>query len=118
MLFFNLCNLPFHSFSLYVSAFLLHFFQYLHIALYHQSALGSHNSIGQGDAMFSTNSLVNRPRIQTASHLSIYPQRPLEKDCAHYMLTRTCKFGDTCKFNHPIWVPVGGMPNWNEVMVC
>lgn len=31
------------------------------------------------------------------------------------MLTRTCKFGDSCKFDHPIWVPEGGIPDWKEV---
>lgn len=31
------------------------------------------------------------------------------------MLTRTCKFGDACKFDHPIWVPEGGIPDWKEV---
>ncbi|KAJ3670898.1 hypothetical protein LUZ60_008324 [Juncus effusus] len=55
-----------------------------------------------------------RPRVESGS-LPIYPQRPGEKDCAHYMLTRTCKFGDTCKFDHPIWVPEGGIPDWKEV---
>lgn len=34
------------------------------------------------------------------------------------MLTRTCKFGDSCKFDHPIWVPEGGIPDWKEVTVC
>ncbi|OAY82780.1 Zinc finger CCCH domain-containing protein 8 [Ananas comosus] len=90
-------------------------------ALYHQSILGSHSTIGQSQALYSTN-LVKRPRFE--SNLPIYPQRPGEKDCAHYMLTRTCKchlsqmsklfqkdlyymktqkckFGSRCKFNHP-----------------
>uniref|UniRef100_A0A5B7BTH1 Putative zinc finger CCCH domain-containing protein 37 isoform X1 n=1 Tax=Davidia involucrata TaxID=16924 RepID=A0A5B7BTH1_DAVIN len=31
------------------------------------------------------------------------------------MLTRTCKFGESCKFDHPIWVPEGGIPDWKEV---
>ncbi|KAI3466281.1 hypothetical protein Pfo_022944 [Paulownia fortunei] len=31
------------------------------------------------------------------------------------MQTRTCKFGDSCKFDHPIWVPEGGIPDWKEV---
>lgn len=83
-------------------------------ALYHQSVLAS-NTVGQSEGLFSTNTLVKRPRIETASHLPIYPQRPGEKDCTHYMLTRTCKFGDACKFDHPIWVPEGGIPDWKEV---
>ncbi|XP_028079961.1 zinc finger CCCH domain-containing protein 37 isoform X1 [Camellia sinensis] len=84
-------------------------------SLYHQTLLGAHNTIGQSEAWFSTNPLAKRPRFESASNLPIYPQRPGEKDCAHYMLTRTCKFGDSCKFDHPIWVPEGGIPDWKEV---
>ncbi|XP_010260865.1 PREDICTED: zinc finger CCCH domain-containing protein 37 isoform X2 [Nelumbo nucifera] len=84
-------------------------------ALYHQNVLGTHNTIGQSEALFSMNSFVKRPRFESASNLPIYPQRPGEKDCAHYMLTRTCKFGDSCKFDHPLWVPEGGIPDWKEV---
>ncbi|XP_021685547.2 zinc finger CCCH domain-containing protein 37 isoform X2 [Hevea brasiliensis] len=83
--------------------------------LYHPTIFGAHNSIGQSEAWYSTNSLAKRSRFESASNLPIYPQRPGEKDCAHYMLTRTCKFGDSCKFDHPIWVPEGGIPNWKEV---
>ncbi|XP_061369783.1 zinc finger CCCH domain-containing protein 37 [Gastrolobium bilobum] len=81
-------------------------------ALYHPTILGT---IGQNEAWYSTNSLAKRPRYETGSNLPIYPQRPGEKDCAHYMLTRTCKFGESCKFDHPIWVPEGGIPDWKEV---
>lgn len=45
----------------------------------------------------------------------IYPQRPGEKMCAYYMTTRSCSFGVTCRFDHPAWVPVGGIPSWKEV---
>ncbi|KAI4333237.1 hypothetical protein L6164_018071 [Bauhinia variegata] len=85
-------------------------------ALYHPTILGIHNTIGQNEAWYSTNSLTKCPRYESASNLPIYPQRPGEKDCAHYMLTRTCKFGDSCKFDHPIWVPEGGIPDWKEVL--
>ncbi|KAK7405793.1 hypothetical protein VNO78_07402 [Psophocarpus tetragonolobus] len=81
-------------------------------ALYHPTILGT---IGQSEAWYSTNSLAKRPRYESASNMTIYPQRPGEKDCAHYMLTRSCKFGDSCKFDHPIWVPEGGIPDWKEV---
>ncbi|WOK95753.1 zinc finger CCCH domain-containing protein 37 isoform X2 [Canna indica] len=84
-------------------------------ALYHQTILGSHNNIGQTEALFSSNSLIKRPRLETGSNLPIYPQRPGEKDCAYYMMTRTCKFGEACKFDHPIWVPEGGIPDWKEI---
>lgn len=87
------------------------------IALYHQTLLGARNTIGQAEAWFSANPLAKRPRFESASNLSIYPQRPGEKDCAHYMQTRTCKFGDSCKFDHPIWVPEGGIPDWKEVII-
>ncbi|KAJ3701578.1 hypothetical protein LUZ61_005283 [Rhynchospora tenuis] len=30
-----------------------------------------------------------------------YPERPGEPDCSFYMRTGTCRFGMTCKFNHP-----------------
>ncbi|XP_059277427.1 zinc finger CCCH domain-containing protein 37 isoform X2 [Lycium ferocissimum] len=86
-------------------------------ALYHQTLLGARNTIGQAEAWFSTNPLAKRPRFESASNLPIYPQRPGEKDCAHYMQTRTCKFGESCKFDHPIWVPEGGIPDWKEVPV-
>lgn len=81
-------------------------------ALYHPSIL---STIGQNEAWYTSNSLAKRPRYETGSALPIYPQRPGEKDCAHYMLTRTCKFGESCKFDHPIWVPAGGIPDWKEV---
>ncbi|PSR95275.1 Zinc finger CCCH domain-containing protein [Actinidia chinensis var. chinensis] len=84
-------------------------------SLYHQTLLGAHNEFGQSEAWFSSNPLTKRLRYESASNLPIYPQRPGEKDCAHYMLTRTCKFGDSCKFDHPIWVPEGGIPDWKEV---
>ncbi|KAH6777185.1 floral homeotic protein [Perilla frutescens var. hirtella] len=84
-------------------------------SLYHQTLLGAHNKIGQTDAWYSTNPLVKRTRYESTSHLPIYPQRPGEKDCAFYMQTRTCKFGESCKFDHPVWVPEGGIPDWKEV---
>ncbi|PIA37561.1 hypothetical protein AQUCO_03000259v1 [Aquilegia coerulea] len=84
-------------------------------AFYHQSVLGNHNTFGQNEALFSTNTLAKRLRLESSTNLPIYPQRPGEKDCAHYMLTRTCKFGESCKFDHPIWVPEGGIPDWKEV---
>lgn len=95
----------------YLITFFLYICLLIYLALYHQSLLGAHNTLG-----FSSNPLVKRPRFEaTTSLLPVYPQRPGEKDCAHYMLTRTCKFGDSCKFDHPMWVPEGGIPDWKEV---
>lgn len=69
--------------------------------------------VGQSEALYSSNTMAKRPRLE--SSLPIYPQRPGEKDCAFYMSTRTCKFGESCKFDHPQWVPEGGVRNWKEV---
>ncbi|KAL6614919.1 hypothetical protein ACP70R_037189 [Stipagrostis hirtigluma subsp. patula] len=77
-----------------------------------QSFMGSHSNIGQSEALYSTNTMVKRPRLE--SSLPIYPQRPGAKDCAFYMKTRTCKYGEACIFDHPQWVPEGGVPNWKE----
>uniref|UniRef100_K3XHL7 C3H1-type domain-containing protein n=1 Tax=Setaria italica TaxID=4555 RepID=K3XHL7_SETIT len=82
-------------------------------ALYHQSFMGSHSTVAQNEALYSPNTMAKRPRLE--SSLPIYPQRPREKDCAFYMRTRTCKYGEACKFDHPQWVPEGGVPNWKEV---
>ncbi|XP_008796043.2 zinc finger CCCH domain-containing protein 65 isoform X1 [Phoenix dactylifera] len=30
-----------------------------------------------------------------------YPQRPDEPDCMYYLKTGSCRFGSSCKFNHP-----------------
>lgn len=84
-------------------------------ALYRQTLLGTNSTLGQSDAWYATNALAKRPRFEFGSNLPVYPQRLGEKDCAHYMLTRTCKFGESCKFDHPIWVPEGGIPDWKEV---
>ncbi|KAI0492618.1 hypothetical protein KFK09_026894 [Dendrobium nobile] len=83
-------------------------------ALYNQSIMAN-GTIAPSDALLSAYSLVKRPKLVSASHLPMYPQRPGEKDCVHYMLTRTCKFGEACKFDHPVWVPEGGIPDWKEV---
>lgn len=88
------------------------------VALYRQTLLGTNSTLGQSDPWYATNALAKRPRFEFGSNLPIYPQRPGEKDCAHYMLTRTCKFGESCKFDHPIWVPEGGIPDWKEVIIA
>ncbi|XP_073302958.1 zinc finger CCCH domain-containing protein 37-like isoform X1 [Primulina huaijiensis] len=82
-------------------------------SLYHQ--LGAHYTIGQTEAWYSADLLAKRSRFESTSNLPIYPQRPGEKDCAFYMQTRACKFGESCKFDHPIWVPERGIPDWKEV---
>ncbi|ONM41324.1 Zinc finger CCCH domain-containing protein 37 [Zea mays] len=81
---------------------------------YHQSCMGSHSTVGQSETLYSSITMAKRPRLE--SSLPIYPQRPGQKDCAFYMSTGTCKYGETCKFDHPQWVPEGGVPNWKEVL--
>ncbi|KAF6135224.1 hypothetical protein GIB67_035295 [Kingdonia uniflora] len=86
-------------------------------ALYHQTVLDAQNTFGQSEALFTMNTIPKRPRYESATSLPIYPQRPGEKDCAHYMQTRACRYGENCKFDHPVWVPEGGIPDWKEVTV-
>ncbi|CAO2208684.1 unnamed protein product [Urochloa humidicola] len=103
----------FSAFDSHVGAFDSHFgVRRSAEALYHQSFTGSHSTVGQNEALYSSNTMAKRPRRE--SNLPMYPQRPGEKDCAFYMRTRTCKYGETCKFDHPQWVPKGGVPNWKE----
>ncbi|CAH8267880.1 unnamed protein product [Arabidopsis lyrata] len=33
---------------------------------------------------------------------TVYPVRPGAEDCSFYMRTGSCKFGSSCKFNHPL----------------
>ncbi|EOA24042.1 hypothetical protein CARUB_v10017261mg [Capsella rubella] len=33
---------------------------------------------------------------------AVYPVRPGAEDCSFYMRTGSCKFGSSCKFNHPL----------------
>ncbi|KAL6842782.1 hypothetical protein ACP4OV_027626 [Aristida adscensionis] len=80
--------------------------------LYGQSFMGGHSNVGQNEALYSSNTMAKRPRLE--SSLSIYLQRPGAKECVFYMRTRTCKYGGACKFDHPQWVPEGGIPNWKE----
>ncbi|KAL7479508.1 hypothetical protein ACHAW6_005235 [Cyclotella cf. meneghiniana] len=39
---------------------------------------------------------------------SSYPLRPGEPDCRDYLRTGRCKYGESCKYNHPSNVEVGG----------
>lgn len=39
---------------------------------------------------------------------ALYPQRPGEQDCRDYLRTGRCKYGESCKFNHPPNVENGG----------
>lgn len=37
-----------------------------------------------------------------------YPIRPGEQDCRDYLRTGRCKYGESCKYNHPLNVESGG----------
>lgn len=39
---------------------------------------------------------------------SPYPQRPSEADCRDFLRTGRCKYGESCKYNHPPNVESGG----------
>lgn len=39
---------------------------------------------------------------------SSYPLRPGEPDCRDFLRTGRCKYGESCKYNHPTNVEVGG----------
>lgn len=66
------------------------------------------------EVLYGGDALSKRARLEMAPAFPLYPQRPGEKDCVYYMRTRTCNFGANCKFDHPAWVPAGGIPDWKE----
>ena len=39
---------------------------------------------------------------------SQHPVRPGQPDCSFYVKTGSCKFGEACKFNHPLELGSGG----------
>ncbi|XP_011659059.1 zinc finger CCCH domain-containing protein 37 isoform X5 [Cucumis sativus] len=62
---------------------------------------------------------------------SIYPQRPGQIECDFYMKTGDCKFGERCKFHHPIdrsapkqgalhnvKLTLAGLPRREEAIIC
>lgn len=57
------------------------------------------------------------PIMEMATNLPVYPQRPRERYCDNYMTTKTCKFGARCIFDHPLWVPEGGIKDYKEVTI-
>ncbi|XP_057955805.1 zinc finger CCCH domain-containing protein ZFN-like [Malania oleifera] len=48
------------------------------------------------DAMWSMN-LISTESMESGP----YPERPGEPDCSYYIRTGLCRFGATCRFNHP-----------------
>lgn len=49
----------------------------------------------------SSSSVVPSTSIQKGN---VFPVRPREPDCQFYVKTGDCKFGSSCRFNHPDWV--------------
>jgi hypothetical protein len=50
----------------------------------------------------STHTHTRKQMGMAAAQTAVLPQRPGEPDCAFFMKTGKCKYGDTCKFHHPI----------------
>lgn len=48
------------------------------------------------DAMWKMN-LISSETMDSGQ----YPERPGEPDCSYYIRTGLCRFGETCRFNHP-----------------
>ena len=44
---------------------------------------------------------MNLGETMAPMELGPYPERVGEPDCSYYMRTGMCRFGMTCKFNHP-----------------
>eukprot|EP00270_Netrium_digitus_P016398 TRINITY_DN587_c0_g1_i1.p1 TRINITY_DN587_c0_g1~~TRINITY_DN587_c0_g1_i1.p1 ORF type:complete len:545 (-),score=94.65 TRINITY_DN587_c0_g1_i1:191-1780(-) len=55
-----------------------------------------------------------RHKGESAAIAAGLPQRPGVKECAFFMRTGSCSYGAECRFNHPVWVDVGGIPDWKE----
>lgn len=43
----------------------------------------------------------HRPSVQAGQWENIFPERPGQTECQHYVRTGTCKFGSACKYHHP-----------------
>ncbi|ESQ45711.1 hypothetical protein EUTSA_v10010405mg [Eutrema salsugineum] len=50
---------------------------------------------GDGESESESENMVEKREV-------VYPVRPWAEDCAFYMRTGSCKFGSSCKFNHPL----------------
>uniref|UniRef100_A0A2P2KXL6 Uncharacterized protein MANES_08G104100 n=1 Tax=Rhizophora mucronata TaxID=61149 RepID=A0A2P2KXL6_RHIMU len=50
------------------------------------------------DAMWQ----MNLRSTETMESSGPYPERPEEQDCLYYLRTGLCRFGATCRYNHPL----------------
>ncbi|CAL4993433.1 unnamed protein product [Urochloa decumbens] len=58
------------------------------------ATIGAHGVDQVAEAMWQMN-------LGETGELGPYPERVGEPDCSYYMRTGMCRFGMTCKFNHP-----------------
>ncbi|WVZ52168.1 hypothetical protein U9M48_003252 [Paspalum notatum var. saurae] len=58
------------------------------------ATIGAHGVDEVAEVMWQMN-------LGEAMELGPYPERVGEQDCSYYMRTGMCRFGMTCKFNHP-----------------
>lgn len=65
---------------------------------------GSVYAMTQLSTSFPSYSLTNSQKE------NVFPQRPGEPECQHYVKTRDCKFGSSCRYHHPLDLIV---PNTN-----
>lgn len=56
---------------------------------------------GNGGVVDSSKALEEEEEDGESQQVVLYPVRPGAEDCAFYMRTGSCKYGSTCKFNHP-----------------
>lgn len=59
-------------------------------------AMTDEPSLVNQDAMWSANL-----RMNETMEAGPYPEREGEPDCSYYIRTGLCRFGVTCRFNHP-----------------
>ena len=57
--------------------------------------------INKANAEAPTSGFVPRQMPQSGFAGGLHPIRPGEPDCSFYVKTGDCKYGKTCKFNHP-----------------
>ncbi|PRQ30275.1 putative transcription factor C3H family [Rosa chinensis] len=63
----------------------------------------------------STNPLAKRPRFENIAYLSTVARSQERKIVPTICKQEPVNLVRGCKFDHPIWVPDGGIPDWKEV---
>ncbi|KAF8112554.1 hypothetical protein N665_0063s0040 [Sinapis alba] len=57
-------------------------------------------NVSEGDG--ETNSREEEEEEGREKRMMVYPVRPDAEDCSFYIRTGSCKYGSSCKFNHPV----------------